>query len=166
MRKKLLSKTYLRDVNSYDMKIDYSNDDFWYSVKYIKDTVPFVISTGKTLIDNNYYLLELVPKNKNYSMRVFFNEKKELLQYYFDISLGNGLDEKSKIPYYDDAYNDIIITDDEIELADEDELESAYKNNKISKKDYELVRKTTKELYEEIISKNNIYMNKNLEELL
>lgn len=166
MRKKLLSKTYLRDVKVYDIKIDYSNGNYWYSVKYIKDTVPFIISTGEKLIDNNYYLLELVPKNENYSMRVFFNDKKELLQYYFDISLGNGLDEESKIPYYDDAYNDIIITDGVVEIVDEDELEEAYSNNKITKEDYELVKKITKNLYEEINNKQNVYMNMNFEELL
>lgn len=42
-------------------------------------------------------------------MRVYFNEKKERLEYYFDISLKNGLDEDSKIPYYEDLFIDIVV---------------------------------------------------------
>ena len=56
MRKKLLSKTYLRDVKEYILKIDFSNDDYWYSVKKIIDTEPFIISSGLTVIENGYYI--------------------------------------------------------------------------------------------------------------
>ena len=33
MRKKLISKTYLRDVDSYKLEIYYDNEDYYLSVK-------------------------------------------------------------------------------------------------------------------------------------
>ena len=46
------------------------------------------------------------------------------------------MDEESSIPYYDDLYLDITITNDEIEIIDEDELENAYHNNLIDTDTY------------------------------
>ena len=67
--------------------------------KIIDIDSPFIIPTGVCIINNGYYIVEVIPKNENYAMRVFFNEKKERLEYYFDISLENGLDEESKVIY-------------------------------------------------------------------
>ena len=103
MRKKLISKTYLRDVNRYKLEIYYDNDDYYLSVKkIISIKEPFILSNGLCIINNGYYIVEVLPKKENYTMRVYFNEKKERLEYYFDISLKNDLDEESRIPYYDD----------------------------------------------------------------
>ena len=126
MKKKLISKTYLRDVEKYNIKLYLSEDDYYVSVKeIIKTDYPFHISSGLCVIDNGYYILELIPKNENYAMRVYFNQKKEILEYYFDISLKNGIDSETKIPYYDDLYNDVIVLNGEVTILDEDELESA-----------------------------------------
>jgi len=166
MRKKLISKTYLRDVREYIIRIDYSNEDYWYSVKKIIDTDSFILSNGLKVIDNGYYILELLPKNEYYSMRVYFNEKKEILEYYFDISLGNNIDEDCKIPYYDDAFTDITLIGDRIEILDEDELEDALANNILSIDDYNIVKSATQKLYNEIKSKTNKYINMDLADLL
>ena len=151
--KKLLSKTYLRDAKEYKLKIDFS-------------TEPFVLNNGLKVIDNGYYILELLPKNENYSMRVYFNEKKEILEYYFDISLSNGIDSETKIPYYDDAFIDITLTDDVIEILDEDELELAHQEGRISDNELEIIRNATTKLYDEISNRTNKYINMNLSELL
>lgn len=166
MRKKLITKTYLRDVKSYNIKLYLDNDDYYLSVKHIIDTEPFILSNGLCIIDNGYYILELLPKNENYSMRVFFNEKKEILEYYFDISLVNGLDSETKVPYYDDLYTDITITNGIIEVIDEDELLEAFNQNKISKADFELANITRDKLLKEINGNANRYINMDLEVFL
>ena len=166
MRKKLLSKTYLRDVTEYTIKIDYSNDDYWYSVKKFIDTKPFILSNGLKVIDNGYYMLELLPKNENYSMRVYFDDKKEILEYYFDITLGNGVDEETKIPYYDDAFIDITITGTDVEVLDEDELDEALRNKVITFDEYVKVKDVANKLYNAIISNTNKYINLNLRTLI
>ena len=60
-------------------------------------------------------------------MRLFLNEKKEALEYYFDICKNNRLDTLSKVPCYDDLYLDITYLDGKINILDEHELIEAYK---------------------------------------
>lgn len=164
MRKKLISKTYLKGVNKYKLDIYCNNEEYYISVKKIIDIEdPFILPTGLCVINNGYYIVEVIPKNENYAMRVFFNDRKERLEYYFDISLENGLDEESKIPYYDDLYTDITIENGKISILDEDELKAALDNNKISKKEFNLANETRDLLLESIKNNNNKYMNLDLE---
>lgn len=167
MRKKLISKTYLRDVDSYKLEIYYDNEDYYLSVKKINSIKePFIVLNGLCLINNGYYIVEVLPKKENYTMRVFFNENRERLEYYFDISLKNGLDEESKIPYYDDLYTDITVKKDKIEVLDEDELKEALEEQRISRDEYDLANKTRDKLLQSIKNKDNKYMNLNLENYL
>lgn len=167
MREKLISKTYLRDVNKYKLEIYYDNEDYYLSVKKILSIEkPFILENGLCIINNNYYIVEVLPKHENYAMRVYFNEKRERLEYYFDISLKNGLDEKSKIPYYDDLYIDVTVTRENIKVLDEDELQEAFSMGKINKLQYDLANKTKDNLLQSIKNKNNKYMNLDLERYL
>ena len=167
MRKKLISKTYLKDVNKYKLDIYFDKDDYYLSVKKIINIkVPFVLTNGLCLIDSGYYIVEVIPKNENYTMRVYFNEKKERLEYYFDISLKNGLDRECKIPYYEDLFIDIVVRNNEIEVLDEDELQEALVIKEISKDEFILANKTRDLLIDSIKKKNNKYMKLNLENYL
>lgn len=166
IRKKLLSKTYLRDVSKYEIKFDLSNDDYFLAVKHIIKTDPPFIIDGRTIIGNGTYVMELVPKNENYSMRVYFDENKNITEYYFDIIRGSGIDEESKIPYYDDLYLDVTLTDGEIKVLDEDELEEAYKNHEITKEEYDMAIEVGNKLISEIKTNTNKYINMDLKSLL
>ena len=167
MRKKLISKTYLRGVNKYELKIYFNLEDCYISVKKIIDIKePFILSNGLCVIDNNYYIMEVIPKNENYAMRVFFNNKKEILEYYFDVSLGNGMDKETGIPYYDDLFIDVTKTKDKVDVLDEDELKDTLDNNEISITDFKLANKIRDILLEQINNGNNRYMNMNLEQYL
>ena len=167
MRKKLISKTYLRGVNKYELKIYFNLEDCYISVKKIIDIKePFILSNGLCVIDNNYYIMEVIPKNENYAMRVFFNNNKEILEYYFDVSLENGLDSESGIPYYDDLFIDVTKTKDKVEILDEDELKEALDNNEISIAYFKLANKVRDILLDQINNENNQYMNMNLKQYL
>lgn len=149
------------------MKIYFNLEDCYISVKKIIDIKePFILSNGLCIIDNNYYIMEVIPKNENYAMRVFFNNKKEILEYYFDVSLENGVDKEAGIPYYDDLFIDVTKTKDKVEVLDEDELKEALDNNEISITDFELANKIRDILLEQINNGNNRYMNMNLEQYL
>ena len=167
MKQKFIENTYLKHVLSSDTKLTIDNDEMFAIVKYIKQVEnKFMASESLCLIDDGYYILEIIPKSNNYLIRAFFNEKKELLEYYIDIIKSSGMDEKSKLPYYIDLFLDIVITGDNIELWDEEELEEAYNSSLITKEDYELAKTTAKSLIEEIKNKNNKYINMNLSEIL
>lgn len=167
MRKKLITKTYLRDVDKYILKIWFDNDEFFVASKKIKFMEnPFVISSGECLMDNNYSIIEVIPKNENYAMRVYFDENNNILQYYFDVSLKNGVDEETKVPFYDDLFVDITVTDGKIEVLDEDELDDALNSKIISKADYDLAIQTRDKLLSELQNGTNEYFNMNLKRFL
>lgn len=117
-------------------------------------------------MDNGYYIIEILPKAKNYAVRIFLNPKKEKLLYYFDITLVNGVDLETLIPFYSDLYLDVVLANDEIHILDEDELESALSNNEISVEEYNLAIKQKEILVKSIIERKNEYLNINIQKYL
>lgn len=160
MKRKIISNTYLRDIDKYQIKLYLDEDDYYVCVKkLINVREKFIIHNGLCVMDNGYYVFEVVPKNDNYAMRLFLDQNKKPLEYYFDITKNNGLDEISKIPFYDDLYLDITYLDGEINILDEDELIEAFNNRDITKEDFDLVYKMRDRLLDEIQCGNNKLMN-------
>lgn len=160
MKRKIISNTYLRDIDKYQIKLYLDEDDYYVCVKkLINVREKFIIHNGLCVMDNGYYVFEVVPKNDNYAMRLFLDQNKKPLEYYFDITKNNGLDEISKIPFYDDLYLDITYLDGEINILDEDELIEAFNSRDITKEDFDLVYKMRDRLLDEIQCGNNKLMN-------
>jgi len=160
MKRKIVSKTYLRDVEKYQLKLFLDEDDYYISVKKLIDVrEKFIIKNNLCVMDDGYYVFEVIPKNENYAMRLFLDENKKPLEYYFDITKNNGLDENTNIPCYDDLYLDITYSEGEVNILDEDELIEAYHTGDITKDDYELVYQIKKELLPEIKNKTHWLMN-------
>lgn len=166
MRKRLLSKTYLRDVNEYILALDFTKKDYYLAKKKIIKAIPSVLSNGLKVVDNGYYILEILPKNENYAIRVYFDNNKNIIEYYIDITNGCGVDDESKVPYYDDLYLDITITNGYIEVLDQDELENAFSNKLIDINTYNKAIRAKDNLLEEIKNNRNKYLNMNMKELL
>ena len=83
MRKKLISKTYLKDVSKYKLEIYFNQDDYYLSVKKIIEIKePFILPTGLCFIDNGYYIgnpdnrIKSVAKKGYNQVYEFFDEKK------------------------------------------------------------------------------------------
>lgn len=166
MRKKMLSNTYLRGVSKYNLKI-LKKEDYYICIKHVLEIdKAFILSTGLCLLDNGYYIIEILPVNENYCIRIFIDKDKNILQHYIDISLENGVDDDSNIPYYDDLYTDITITDGVVEVLDEDELKLALDENIISKDNYLLANKTKDDLLNQINNNSNKYLNLEIKEFL
>ncbi len=172
MYKKFISKTYLRGVIDYDIKI-IENEEYncYIGLKHIKKvSEPYVEKhTGKYvhLFDNGYYIIEYIPKFENYEVRVFLNKEMEVLEYYIDITKENGFENNS--PYYLDLFLDITIDkfdNDNVIIWDEDELEQALKSGNITIDEYNLAYNVLKRLLDEINNKENKYINMDHKELL
>ena len=160
MKRKYISKIFLDAAKDYEIHFYNDNSDYFVMVKKFKKVIePFITLNGNCLLNNGYYIVEIIPKNENYTIRMFLNDKKEILEYYFDITYKNGLDEKTCIPYYDDLYLDITIKKDKIEVLDEDELQEALNNKDITKEQFDLAIKTKDELLKTIKDKTNKFMN-------
>ena len=87
-RRKYIKDTYLRGINKYKHYFfeDKKNKCYISIKKILELDEPFFTRKGLCLINQNYYIVEIVPLHENYCIRVFVNDKKEIILYYFDIS--------------------------------------------------------------------------------
>lgn len=172
MRKKALSKTYMRGITDWDMIfLKREKEEYYITIKKVnKIDQPFVVQEfGKNMvfIDNGYYIFEFTPLNQFYNARVFLDRNAEVIGYYFDISRGNAVEDN--IPYYDDLYLDVVYFPNEndlIEVLDEDELLNALNEGKITTEEYELAKKTGAKLIDEIQKKQSLFVNMNKKTLI
>lgn len=160
VKRKYITSTYLRDVEDYSYNLIKDEENNCYiSIKKIKSIKsPFCTKSSGCLIDNNYYIAEIVPLNENYCMRAFIDKDKKIILYYFDITLKNGFDSKVNSPYYEDLFIDVILKNGEISVLDEEELKEALDENNITIAEFNLAQKVKNELIDSLKSKTNKYM--------
>lgn len=168
MRKKFTDETYLRGVSKYTVTTKkLKGQDTYIVVKNIQEIdEPFI--RNATLIDNGYYIVEYTPMDKLYNARAFVDNELKTISYYFDISLGNGL-ENGRRPFYDDLFLDIVYgtdTDKNIKVLDEDELLDALEKGIITKKEFDLAHSVCSELVNEIRENRNAFVNMNKKEII
>ncbi len=161
---KLVTKTYMREVLDYKILIIKNNEDYYITIKKIlKTSEPFsLFNFGKNIvhIDQGYYVVEITPLKEKYNCRIFIDDKMQIIDYYFDISLYNGV--LDKVPYYVDLYLDVLFypnRDNLVIYDDNDELEEALKEKIITKKEYNEALKTAEKLKQELQKDKNKYVN-------
>jgi predicted RNA-binding protein associated with RNAse of E/G family len=172
MRKRYISKTYLRGVSDWDFVLQKrKSENYYLTIKRINEIdTPFVVDiSGKniTYMDNGYYIVEITPLNQFYNVRIFLDKNANVISYYFDISRGNGVEQN--IPYYDDLYLDIIycpVDNNFLTIVDEDELLEAFNTEKITKEEYDFANEVCSKLFEEIKENKNIFVNMDKKELI
>lgn len=167
MKRKIITQTYLRDVAKYQCKLYMDEDDCYIGIKkLIKVEKKFIIRDNLCVMDDGYYVVEVVPKNENYAMRLFLDNHKKPLEYYFDICKNNGLDPVYLVPFYDDLYLDITVLNGEINILDRDELDEALEIKDITEEDYQLVMEIKDKLLDEIKNNRNCFMNRDYSKYL
>lgn len=166
MKKKLVTKTYLREALDYDIKIFYE-EDYYVCIKKLNHlTRKFIITNDIVGMSDGYYIIEIIPKKGHQALRIFLDDKKNVIEYYFDVIKESGLDE-NKIPYFIDLYVDITkLFSGEINVLDEDELEEAYEKGIISKDDYNLANYTKNTILNELKTNTNKLMKIDLKKYL
>lgn len=118
------------------------------NVKIIDVEKPLIVNNGINEVcikDNGYEWFEVYPDNKNYALTIMFDNKLNLIEWYFDIAKEVGIE--NGIPYEDDLYLDMVVTPDGQNLVlDEEELNEAFRRGEISQFDVDLAYQTLKEL--------------------
>ena len=98
--------------------------------------------------------------------RLFLDNNKVPLEYYFDICKNNGLDDAALVLFYDNLYLDVTVLNDKINILDEDELEIALLENDITSDDYKLAITIKEKLLHEIKTNSNKFMNRDYSKYL
>lgn len=91
------------------------------------------------IVDEGYLWLQLAPRDGWWWLTAMYDEKARLVQFYFDITLGNLLapDGESR---FADAFADVVISPgQEPRIVDEDELWQAVQEGLLSREQAELV---------------------------
>ena len=172
MKRKYISKTYMRGVSDWDIVISKRKlENYYLCIKRINEVdESFTINRfGKSIlfIDNGYYVVEFTPLNQFYNARAYLDKNADIIGYYFDITYGNGVEEN--IPYYDDLYLDIIYYPNGgsfIKVEDENELIEALDTQNITKEQFDLAKKVCSNLVKEIQSGKNIFVNMDKKKLV
>ena len=89
------------------------------------------------IANDNFFWLQIGLENKNYWITAMYDDNKRLIQYYIDITKRNHVSNEDD-PYFEDLFLDVVFLEDEVIVLDEDELEIALLEKKITKDDYEL----------------------------
>lgn len=101
------------------------------------------------IVDNGYMWLQHFPFGKHYSVTTMFDAKGEIVQWYIDICLENGVE--GGVPWMDDLFLDIVaLPSGEFFLLDEDELEQAFKNGAISESMYRLAWNESRKIMKQL----------------
>ena len=105
---------------------------------------PLIVNNGITEVcikDNGYKWLEIYPDKANYAITVMFDDKSNLIEWYFDIAKQIGIEKG--VPYEDDLYLDmVILPDGKKSILDEDELLNALQSGHIQQSDVDLAYNT------------------------
>ena len=123
-----------------------------YLNNFIEVSEPFILKKGLCIIDTGYKWLEFYDYNAKVRLSAVYNEKNEIVEWYFDIAKEIG--KENNVPYEDDMYLDVVLTPSgEIILLDEDELQQALEQNEITMQEYDDAHKVAKELIKKINGK-------------
>lgn len=111
----------------------------------IKDVQnPLIVNDGEKDVcikDNDYEWFEVYPDNEHYVITIMFDDKNNLIEWYFDISKEVGIEDG--IPYEDDLYLDMVLAPDgRVFILDEDELQDALNKKEILQSDVDLAYNT------------------------
>lgn len=114
---------------------------------------PLVVNNGLSNVcikDNNYEWFELYPDNANYAITIMYDNKNNLIEWYFDIAKEIGT--QNGIPYEEDLYLDMVVLPNGQKLIlDEEELYAALKSGEIQPKEINLAYTTLKYLEENYV---------------
>jgi len=143
-------KDFYKTFTSKIIRVDVENIKGCASyVHIIEVNRPFVAgSEGNEicLTDNGYSELTFQPDAENWRLTAIYDNHGGIVEYYFDISRKNTVDEEGK-PYCDDLFLDAaLMPDGRVLILDEDELNNALTRGDISRNDFYMAHQILRDL--------------------
>jgi len=135
-------RDYFKSFTSNTVRVD-EGDLKGYAalIKVDEVTRPLIVGLGGAevcLYDDGYSDLQFLPDGSNWRMSAMYDERGEIIEWYFDVTRRNGVDENGE-PYADDLYLDaVLMPDGRIIILDEDELLAALDSREITCDEYDM----------------------------
>ncbi|WP_414055886.1 DUF402 domain-containing protein [Macrococcus equi] len=100
-----------------------------------------IIGEDIVVADDGYRWLQILPKDKHYSITVMYNRESEPIQYYIDINEENFIEPGEARTH--DLYLDVLVLPDgRYELVDEQDAKRALNKKEITKAQYDFAYHT------------------------
>lgn len=133
---RFVSETYLAGVSRYEMKMFFDNEtnNVLSVKKIVKIDKPFTLNEDGHLIkilDDGYFVVEIVPLGENYVARVHFDEKGKLIEWFFTMTGGNEM--KEGVPAYEDLKLSYVCTNFGRKVYNQERFDAFLQNGQISK---------------------------------
>ena len=101
------------------------------------------------IANDGYSELAFLPDDENWQMTAIYDERGDIVEWYFDITCKNSVDEEGN-PYCDDLYLDaVLMPDGRVLILDEKELVDAFNNGGVNQEDFDLAHRALKKLIDE-----------------
>lgn len=114
----------------------------------------YMVKENLCIQDTDYKWLEFYDPRARVLLTAIYNEKNEIVEWYFDIAREIG--KENNIPYEDDMYLDVVLTPEgEIILLDEDELKEALDRLEMTKQEYDEAYQVARDLMERLRGKTS-----------
>lgn len=100
---KYSTSTYLKDIDNYKLYLYKTADEIITIKKVIQIKEPFILKEfdkNITLINNGYYIIELVPVDSYYICRLFLDNNFNIIEEYYTVTKNNKIIDG--IPMYED----------------------------------------------------------------
>lgn len=111
------------------------------------------------IVNDGFYWLQLGIRDKNYWITAMYNNKKELIQYYIDITKQNVINNNGNSYFYDLFLDIVILNKGQVLLLDKKELDKALYEKVITKEEYELAQNEANKIIDKF-SKNTTELDK------
>lgn len=175
IKRKRLNDVYMREVTKSDIKTKFDKElNAYITYKHSLETTftckVYVNGKRKVIFDKGYTLLEYSPLDEKYNVRVFIDDKGNILQYYFDV-IKNFEIENGEV-YYNDMYLDILYhlpyfaDTSYIELADENELIDSFNKGEIDKETFDYCYSVAEKLMNELLKGKNRFVNRGIKDYI
>ena len=175
IKRKRLNDVYMKEVTRSIIKTKFDEElntyiTYKHSLETTYTCTVYVNGKRKVIFDKGYSILEYSPLNEKYNVRVFIDDKGNILQYYFDI-IKNFEIENDEV-YYNDMYLDVLYhlpyfaDTSYIELADENELIDSYNKGEIDKETFDYCYGVAEKLMNELVKGKNRFVNRGIKDYL
>lgn len=137
---KYSTSTYLKNITKYKLYLYKNNNDVLIIKKIINIIEPFyLIEFGKKikLLDNDYYIVELVPLNGFYICRLFLDNNFNIIEEYYTVTKDNQIIDG--IPAYEDLVISYVKVLDKEKIYHEEVLQNG--SNEYLKETIEKIKK-------------------------
>ncbi len=157
LKKKYIDGSHWKWLKAYSSKLIHVDDIYCGFLSFVEiesvheKLVVDYDDSELCLFDEGYKCMVFLPDNQNWCLSVVFNDHSEVVEWYFDMTKENSVDDQGN-PFFIDLYLDISVSPEyKIRILDEDELDDALRTGVISKCDFDMAYKTCDELIENII---------------